>query len=250
MAEPDIKPTLVNNSSTNSWQKSGRRVAFEVPSNHHHPNNSPSLNDIDTSIYDFDREHYHPCCLACCAWSCLVMFIFVITFLFFGISYLAFLKAGMPKVNVRTFNIIKFQVDNSSQNMDASISLGLRFSNKNEELKLLYGPLFLDVTSDGVLLGKTKLNGFSQMPRNDTDLDMTMTMNHASVNKYDADELKSDIMANEMVFDVFVSGNIGVHIGSLKMINVPFLTSCEQIKRMDVDFGRRPGCNIKMFAYR
>ncbi|XP_073224918.1 uncharacterized protein [Cicer arietinum] len=125
--------------------------------------------------------------------------------------------------------------------MDASISLGLRFSNKNEELKLLYGPLFLDVTSDGVLLGKTKLNGFSQMPRNDTDLDMTMTMNHASVNKYDADELKSDIMANEMVFDVFVSGNIGVHIGSLKMINVPFLTSCEQIKRMDVDFGRRPG---------
>ncbi|MCH93222.1 hypothetical protein A2U01_0014170 [Trifolium medium] len=127
----------------------------------------------------------------------------------------------MPKVNVRTFNITKFQVDYSSQKMDTIISLG-----------------------------KTTLGGFAQMPRNETDLDMTMTTNDANVNKYAADDLKSDISAYEMVFDVYISGKIGVQIGSLHMINVPFLSSCEQIKKMDVDYGRKPECDIKMFSFR
>jgi hypothetical protein len=246
MAELETKPTLVKNSSTNSCHKSGRRVSFEFPPNHRHQSHSFG----NESVEDFDNGHYHPCCLACCAWSCLVLFILIVIFIFLGISYLAFLKAGMPKVNVRTFNVTKFQVDYSSQKMDAIISLGLRFSNKNEELKLLYGPLSIDVTSDDVLLGKTKLGGFAQMPRNETNLDMTMITNHAIVDKYAADDLKSDISAYEMVFDVYISGNIGVQIGSLHMINVPFLSSCEQIKKMDVDYGRKPECDIKMFSFR
>lgn len=251
MAEPESKPVLVKNSSTNSCRKSGRRVAFEVPSGHNHQSHSSGLdNNIDTSIDDFDKGHHNPCFLACCAWSCLAIFIFVIVFLFLGISYLAFLKAGMPKVNVRTFNMTKLQVDSSSQKMDAIINLGLRFSNKNEELKLLYGPLFVEVISNDVLLGRTKVKGFSQVPKNDTNLDMTMTTNDENVNVYATDDLKSDIKAYEMVFDVYVSGNIGVQIGSLHMVNVPFLSSCEQIKQMDVDYGRKPDCDIKMFSYR
>ncbi|GAU18621.1 hypothetical protein TSUD_124530 [Trifolium subterraneum] len=248
MAELEIKPTLAKNASTNS-RKSERRVSFEFP-----PNNRPqshSFGNGNESIEEFDNNgHHHPCCLACCAWSCFVLFILVVIFIFLGIAYLAFLKAGMPKVNVRTFNVTKFQVDYSSQKMDAIVSLGLRFSNKNDELELLYGPLSIDVTSDDLLLGKTKLSGFTQMPRNETDLDMTMITNHAIVNKYAADDLKSDISAYEMVFNVQISGNIGVQIGSLHMINVPFLSSCEQIKKMDVDYGRKPECDIKMFSFR
>ncbi|CAJ2640525.1 hypothetical protein L195_g034482 [Trifolium pratense] len=246
MAELDIKPALVKNSSTNSSRKSGRRVSFEFP-----PNNRPQSQSFShESIEEFDNGHYHPCCLACCAWSCVILFIFIVIFIFLGISYLAFLKAGMPTINVRTFNVTKFQVDYNSQKMDTIISLGLKFSNKNEELKLLYGPLFIDVTSDDVLLGKTTLSGFAQMPRNETNLDMTMTTNDANVNKYAADDLKSDISAYEMVFDVYISGKIGVKIGSLHMINVPFLSSCEQIKKIDVDYGRKPECDIKMFSFR
>lgn len=258
MAEPLSKPALVRNSSiNNSCRKSGRRVAFEVPSDnndhlqhHHHQNHSSDLSDIGTSIDHLEKGRRHPWCFACCAWSCLILFLIIITFLFAGISYLAFLKAGMPHVNVRTMNIAKFQVDDRTQTMNAVISLGLRFSNKNEKLKLLYGPLLVDVSSEDVSLGQTKHNGFSQMPKNDTDMDMTMTLNHANVNKDAADDLKSDIDAYEMIFDVYVSGNIGMEVGSLKMINVPFLSSCHQIKRMDVDFGRKPECEVRMFAFR
>ncbi|XP_058750382.1 uncharacterized protein LOC131629047 [Vicia villosa] len=251
MAELESKPVLVKNSSTNSCEKSGRRVAFEIPFGNNHRSHSPDHNhNIETSVEEFDTGHYHPCYVACCAWSCLAVFIFVVIFLFFGISYLAFLKSGMPKVNVRAFNVSKFQVNYNSQKMDAIVNLGLRFSNNNEELKLLYGPLFVDVISNDVQLGNTKLKGFTQMPRNETDLDMTMTTNHEIVNNDAADDLKSDIGAYEMVFDVYISGNIGVKIGSLHMINVPFLSTCEQIKKMDVDYGRKPECDIKMFSFR
>ncbi|KAL5077024.1 hypothetical protein RYX36_016008 [Vicia faba] len=251
MAELESKSAFVKNSSINSVGKSGRRVAFEIPFENNHQSHSPDHNhNIETPVDEFDTGHYHPCCLACCAWSCLAVFIFVVIFLFFGISYLAFLKSGMPKVNVRTFSINKFQVNYNSHKMDANINLGLKFSNKNEEFKLLYGPLFVDVISEGVKLGNTKLKGFSQMPRNETDLDITMTTNHEIVNNYAADELKSDISAYEMVFDVYISGNIGVQMGGLHMINVPFLSTCEQIKKMDVDYGRKPECDIKMFSFR
>lgn len=249
--EMEIKSALVKNPSTNNCEKSGRRVAFEISSNKNYQSHSPDHNhNIETSVDDFDTTHCHPCCLACCAWSCLAVFIFVVIFLFFGISYLAFLKSGMPKVNVRTFNINKFQVNYNSQKMDAIINLGLRFSNKNEEFKLLYGPLFVDVISDDVQLGNTKLKGFSQMPRNETDLDMTMTTNHGVVNNAAANDLKSDISAYETVFDVYITGNIGVQIGGLHMINVPFLSTCAQIKKIDVDYGRKPECDIKMFSFR
>ncbi|CAK8566120.1 unnamed protein product [Lathyrus sativus] len=251
MAEIEIKPTLVKNSSINNCEKSGRHVAFEIPSKNNYQSHSPDHNhNIQTSVDDFDTRHSHPCCLACCVWSCLVVFIFIVIFLLFGISYLAFLKSGMPTVNVRAFSINKLQVNYNSHKMDATINLGLRFSNKNEEFKLLYGPLFVDVISEDVLLGNTKLKGFSQMPRNDTDLDITMKTNHEVVDTDAADDLKSDIGAYETVFNVYISGKIGVQIGGLHMINVPFLSICEQIKKIDVDYGRNHECDIKMFSLR
>lgn len=146
--------------------------------------------------------------------------------------------------------ITKLEIDNSTQKMDSIISLGLRVSNKNDKFEILYGPLSVDVASDEVPLGKNTIRGFSQKPHNDTDLEMTMTLDNANVDKFAVDDLKSDISAKEMVFDVYVGGKIGFKIGSLHMINVPFLSSCHQIKQMDVDFGRRPGCDVKMFAFR
>ncbi|RZB50751.1 hypothetical protein D0Y65_047572, partial [Glycine soja] len=206
---------------------------------------------LHSSIDHLDKGRYLPCCcFACCAWSCLIMFLLIIAILFLGITYLAFLKSGMPKVNVRAFNITKLQVDDGSQKMNAVIGLGLIFSNKNDKLKLLYGPLDVDVTSEDVLLGKKKLGGFYQNPLNDTQLDMTMTLENADVDKYAAEDLISDIKAYEMVFDLYVGGHIGFQVGKLQMNNVPFLASCHQIKREDVDFGRKPECDVKLFAAR
>ena len=70
--------------------------------------------------------------------------------------------------------------------------ISLRGSNKNKNLKLLYGTLNVDVTKEDVQLGRTKVGGFHQKAKNDTDLDVTMTLN----------EIKPDMNINEMVFDV------------------------------------------------
>nr|KYP76083.1 hypothetical protein KK1_020305 [Cajanus cajan] len=156
----------------------------------------------------------------------------------------------MPKVNVKKFYITKFQVDDGSQKMNAVIGLELMFSNTNGRLKLLYGPLDVDVRSEDMILGKNKLSGFFQRPMNDTNLDITMKMENADVNKYAAEDFKSDMNANEVVFDVYVGGHIGFEVGNLDMSNIPFLASCHQINMMDVDNGRRPECSVKMFAIR
>jgi len=156
----------------------------------------------------------------------------------------------MPKVYVRGFNITKFQVDEESHKMNAVIGLGLLFSNKNDKLKLLYGPLNVEVTSEDILLGRNTVDGFSQMPLNDTNLDMTMTVKNVDVDTDAADDLKSDIKANEMEFNVYAGGHIGFKVGSLEMNNVPFLASCQEIKMMEVDFGRRSQCDVKLFAAR
>ncbi|XP_027336623.1 uncharacterized protein LOC113850326 [Abrus precatorius] len=245
--QPQSKSALVKNLSTGSFRNPSRRVALEMPT-HHRTCSSPS--DINSSIDHLDKRRCHPCCFGCCAWTCVVVFVLIIAFLFVGIAYVGFLKSGMPEVNVRMFNITKLQVDNNTQKMDAIINLVLKVSNKNEKLKLFYSPLSVDVASDDVPLGKTKVHGFSQMPMNDTNLNMTMVLENADVNTYAVDDLKSDIKAYEMVFDVYVNGKIGFQVGSWHMSKVPFLVSCHQIKRMDVDFGRRPPCNVKMFAIR
>ncbi|KAK7290332.1 hypothetical protein RIF29_04663 [Crotalaria pallida] len=240
------KPALVKDPSTASFRKSSRRVAFEVPSNR----SRSGLSDMDISLMDeHDKRGWQQCYSSFCVWSCLFLFILILILLFVGIAYLVFLQTGLPKINVRTLNVTKLEVDNTEK-MDAIINLGIRVSNKNEKLEILYGPLSIDVISSDVSLGNTKIQGFSQKPKNDKDFDLRMTMNNANVDNDAVDSLKSDIAAKEMVFDVYVGGNIGFKIGNLHMTNVPFLSSCHEINQMDVDFGRRPACEVKMFAFR
>ena len=152
-------------------------------------------------------------------------------------------------MNVRSLNITKLHLD-SQNKLDTNISLLLRVSNQNEKLVLLYGPLYVVVTSEKVTLGEAHIKGFSQKPKNDTNFEMEMVLEKADANKYAVDELRSDMSANEVVYDIYMSGKIGFKVGSLKMTNVPFLSSCRQIKQLDVDFGRRPECDAKMFGSR
>jgi len=229
---------------------SSRRSSGHMSLGVHDRRMSSTLNESDSSIDHLDNGRYHPYWFACCAWSCFILFFFIIVILFACITYLALLKAGMPKVYVRAFNVSQFEVDEGSQKMNDVIGLRLLFSNKNDKLKLLYGPLSIVTTSEDILLGKNNVDGFYQMPLNDTTLDMIMTANNVDVNTDAADDLKADIKSNEMVFDVYAGGNIGFKVGSLEINNVPFLASCNQIKLMDVDFGKRPPCDVKLFSSR
>lgn len=151
-------------------------------------------------------------------------------------------------MNVAWLNFAKLQVHDSQQ-MDSILELELRVSNKNEKLKLLYGPLAVDVTSEDVKLGKTKVSGFSQKPLNDTFLDLNMKLQSARANPDAVNDIKSDLNAYDM-FDVYLSGTIGFQVATLKMTTVPFLSTCYEVKLTDVQLGRRPKCDVRMFAFR
>ncbi|XP_019439084.1 PREDICTED: uncharacterized protein LOC109344792 [Lupinus angustifolius] len=241
------KPALMKDSSPGSFPKqSGRHVAFEDPSN----NRYSGLSDIDSNIVNRDKQRFNRCCSTFCVWSCLSLFILIIIFVFIAIFYLILLQAGLPEINVRSLNITKLELDKNSQNLNADIGLGIRITNKNEKTVILYGPLSVDVVGEDVPLGNAKVGRFSQEAQNETNLDLKMTMDNVMVDKDAVDSLKSDIDAKEMVFDVYVGGYIGFKIGNMYMTNVPFLSSCHEIKQMDVDFGRRPACDVRMFAFR
>ncbi|CAL0334757.1 unnamed protein product [Lupinus luteus] len=241
------KPALMKDSSAGSFPKqSGRHVAFEAPSK----NRYSGLSDIDSNIVNRDKRRFNRCCSTFCVWSCLSLFILIIISVFIAISYLILLQGGLPEINVRSLNITKLELDKNSQNLNAAIGLGIRITNKNEKTVILYGPLSVDVISEDVPLGNAKVGRFSQEAQNETNLDLKMTMNNVMVDKDAVDSLKSDIDAKEMVFDVYVGGYIGFKIRSMQMTNVPFLSSCHEIKQMDVDFGRRPACDVRMFAFR
>lgn len=243
------KPAPAQNSATGG-HKPRRYVAFGVPSDDHH-HRSSGISDIDANITHLRKGRYRPCCFACCVGTCIGLFTFIIILFIICISYIAFLKAGKPQVNVRRLSITKLQqVDNNIQGMNvAVISLGVRVSNKNEKLNLLYGPLTVDVfTGKDVKLGRTRVEGFSHKPHNDTDLDMTMTLDNAKVNTQVVDQLNMN--ANQMVVDVYISGNFGMKVGRFQVTAVPFLSSCRQINQTDMDYGRSQGCDFKIFAFR
>ncbi|OIV95668.1 hypothetical protein TanjilG_01462 [Lupinus angustifolius] len=237
---------LGKNSSSGCFHKQARR-ATEAPST----NRYSGLSDIDSNnMDDRDKTRCHRCCSTFCVWSCLSLFVIILIFLFIAISYLIFLQLGLPQFNVRSLNITKLEVDNNSEQLHAIISLGIRVSNKNEKMEILYGSLFVDITSEEVPLGNAIVGGFSQKAQNDTNLDMEMTISNAKVDRDAVNSLKSDIDSKEMVFDVYVGGHIGFKVVGMHMTNVPFLSSCHEIKQMDVDFGRRPACDVKMFSFR
>ena len=152
-------------------------------------------------------------------------------------------------MSVRKLNVAKLQVDDSHE-MYADISLIVKISNKNEKLKLSYGPLTIDVSSDEVSLGKAKVGGFSQKAQNDTSLNVNMRQDKVKVDPDAVNEIRSDLKVHEMVFDVYLSGTIGLALGSMHINSLPFLSTCYAVKQQDVDFGKGPICEVKLFSFR
>ncbi|KAJ1376982.1 Late embryogenesis abundant protein [Sesbania bispinosa] len=200
---------------------------------------------------DHEKGCCKPLCYALCMRVCLGLFTLIIILVIMFVSYIAFLQSGRPQVNIMRLSINNLHIDYNSQSIVGAISLEVRVSNKNERLMLLYEPLTVDVTKEKVQLGRTKIGGFSQMPQNDTNLDMTVTLDNARINKPGMDTIGFDMNNTyEMEFDVYLSGKIGLKVGGLNVSIVPFLSSCHQIKQKDVDNGKSPACEVNIFAFR
>ncbi|KAI4306301.1 hypothetical protein L6164_029587 [Bauhinia variegata] len=235
------KSALAKNPSAS---KSGRYVAFEAPNRR----TGLSDSDIDTNIEHLEKGRKRPYYFACCAWGCIIVFTLVIVVVIMGIVYVAFLQAGMPQIFVRYINVNKLQVDNSRT--DATLDVGILISNKNDKLKLLYGLLTVNVNSEGVELGHKQVHAFSQNPQNNKKLDLQMSLNDAKADTDAVNDIKSDMKAHEMEFDVYIVGTIGFEVGTVHMNTVPFLATCHQVQQKVLDFGGQPKCEVKMFSFR
>ncbi|XP_028768825.1 uncharacterized protein LOC114731279 [Neltuma alba] len=236
------KPALLKKPSAAA--KSRRHAFFEMP---FQPPPPPFRWSGRSDVGELDHVggRCRSYCFSICTWACIGIFTLTIILLLIGISYLVFLRSGLPHVNMT-----KLQFHNSQQ-MNSVLELELTVSNKNQKLRLIYGPLAFDVTSEDVKLEKTKITGFRQNPQNDTFLDAHMKVyNNAGVNPNAAGDTQSESNAHEAVFDVYLSGSIGFDIGTLHTISVPFLSACYEVKEIDVRLGRRPKCDIRMFAFR
>lgn len=117
------KPALVRNpSAAVAAAKSRRYASFEML----FPPPPPLFRwsgRSDVLDSDFDhvpRGRYRSCCISIYAWACIGIFSLTIILLIAGISYLVFLRSGLPHVN-----IAKLQVY-SSQQTDSVLELELK----------------------------------------------------------------------------------------------------------------------------
>ncbi|MED6197599.1 hypothetical protein PIB30_057997 [Stylosanthes scabra] len=206
-----------------------------------------SFHDLEVS--EFRDKIGRSCWFMICAWACIVAFTILIVLLFMGISYLAFLQSGLPKVCVRQLNIAKLELDPQDK-LSTSVVLLLRMANKNGKLSLVYSPVDVLVQSEGITLGENRIDNFSQKPHDESDFPMTMETTNADTDKHAVEELKSDMDAKEVMYDVFVSGKIGFKMADMEMANVPFVATCRDIKQSEINLGRRPECDVHMFGFR
>ncbi|KAI9118017.1 hypothetical protein K1719_010349 [Acacia pycnantha] len=246
LPRPTIKPALAGKPSAAAKSRSHSSIEMLIQPPPPQFRGSDRRDVVYSDFYHVPRGRYRSCCSSICACACIGIFSLTIILLLIIISYLVFLRSGLPDVN-----ITKLQVCNS-QKMDSILELELTVSNQNQNLELVYGPLAIDVTNDDVISRKTGITGFHQNPQNDTSLDVQMKVYNAGVNPNAArnTQPESNNSHEEAVFDVYLSGSVGFVVGTVHMITVPFLSACYDVMPTDVRLGGRPKCHVRMFAFR
>ncbi|KAK9279600.1 hypothetical protein L1049_013279 [Liquidambar formosana] len=234
---PSSKP------SSNPTSKPVRHVVFsEIPRRPHKP--------------DKERRRGRCCSgcfVVCCAWGCMIGFALVLVLLVVAAIFVAFLHSEMPEVHVARVSIPSLDVVTASSQqalLSADVDIVVEVSNKNDRAKLSYGTMTVDVSSEKISLGQTKVVAFSQKPKNSTELKIHTKVTRLAVDKEDGAFLKSNVKDGEMVFDVVLSGTIGVGVGRFTINGLPVTMACHGIQQSQVDIGQEPKCSVKMFSFR
>ncbi|KAJ7959959.1 Late embryogenesis abundant (LEA) hydroxyproline-rich glycoprotein family [Quillaja saponaria] len=198
---------LLRNSSTRYKSKRTYHVAFDIPSN--------MRSGLDDDNYGGkEGRHSRPFCFTCATWGCILISAVILILLVGGVSYFAFLQSSMPHVNVMKLSVAKLDVtkSNNQAKIDTYVALRLDVKNKNEKLKLSYSDMNVEVTtSQKIILGKSKIDPFSQKAQNTTELDIRLSVRKSEVDADAATDLKTDLKNIQAVFNVVMKGNLGFH---------------------------------------
>ncbi|GAV58604.1 hypothetical protein CFOL_v3_02137 [Cephalotus follicularis] len=240
-------PPLPKPPSRDQCKSSQRHVAFcEIPPKY-------QVRD-DERCSDEESSRCRPCFFTCCAWTCLALCTLSLILLIVGVSFYAMVQSWLPEIRMEKISFIKTDFVNSSPGspkmlaLNAATDVVLQVSNKNENAGLVFGPLAVDVSWEEIKLGRANVPGFSLHPKNSTTLTLHSGVATSQVDKDDEGEIKTSLKNRDMMIDVFLTGLIGFNLGGLRMNGLPLQIVCQDINLSDVDLGRQPACDVKIFT--
>ncbi|EEF28550.1 conserved hypothetical protein [Ricinus communis] len=201
---------------------------------------------------DEEEGRHRPRCSLCCAWMFFGSLAAVLIVLIIILIFVVTLRSALPEFYVLRMDFPKLHLasENNELFLDADVHIRIQALNINEEVELEYSELKVQVSSEDIPLGETKIPGFSQNPKDKTVLRMRTRVWNSPANEDDAKALKENAENRQTVVDILLNGNIGFHVGVVKLNWVPALIACQKIKQAEVDFAQKPKCNVKIFGFR
>lgn len=224
--------------------KGSRRVAF-----------TDSLPKHRTTSGDSEHgSRFCPRLFACCGWICIGVFGIVLAVLILGVIFLSFLQSGLPEITVRTLDLTKFEIQNSTNQdnapLNSRVQMSVEMKNKNEKMELTYSNIAMNLVSEDVGLGKSVIAGFSHNPGNTSRFNLTIDVAGDSTDRENALELEDDKKKVQMDVQVTMEATIGFHLGIFHLNKVPIHVGCVYHQSLILYRAQQPPCNIRMFPTR
>jgi len=185
----------------------------------------------------------------CCACGSLIVGVFLLFILLIGGIYFAFLQSNLPHFHIQRIDIVKLYVNESKADtfLTSEFDIRLNASNKNGKFELIYSDMHVEVSSEGVDLGKMKLKDFTQKPSATAEVKVHTSVKDKEVEDADGKDLEDKSKVHQLLMDIVLRGHIDFLLHGKKLLNgFPFKVLCKSIYEGDIDNGHPPSCNVKM----
>ncbi|KAL2470858.1 Late [Abeliophyllum distichum] len=184
----------------------------------------------------------------CCACGSLIIGVFLLFILLVGGIYFAFLQSNLPHFQVQRIDVPKLKIKESKTDtfLTSEFNIYLNATNDNGKIELVYSSMHVEVSSEGVDLGKMHVPDFSQKPSTTTELKVHTSVKDMAVEDADAQDLRDKSKVHQLLMDIVLIGHIDFLLHGKKMNGFPVRILCKSIFQSDLDNGHPAACNVKM----
>ncbi|CAA2966228.1 Hypothetical predicted protein [Olea europaea subsp. europaea] len=185
----------------------------------------------------------------CCACGSLIIGVFLLFILLIGGLYFAFLQSNLPHFHVQRIDVVKLYVNESKTDtfLTSEFNIRLNASNINDKIELIYSDMHVEVSSEGVDLGKMRLKDFTQKPSTTAEVKVHTSVKDKEVEDADGKDLEDESHVHQLLMDIVLRGHIDFSLHGKKLMNgFPFKVLCNSVYQGDIDNGHPSSCNVKM----
>lgn len=188
----------------------------------------------------------------CCACGSLIVGVALLFILLICGIYFVFLQSNLPHFHVQRIDVVKLKINESKDDtfLTSEFNIYLNATNKNGKIVLVYSHVHVEVSSEGVDLGKMHLKDFTQKPSTTAEVKVHTSVKDIEVEDADAQDLEDKSKVHQLLMDIILRGHIDFLLHGKKMNGFPFRVLCKSIYQGDVDSGHFPSCNVKMSPLR